>query len=95
MLEQFAKALAQIIFKKENQQFLEAQTEIKKTFDDLLGINYVLIQNISFDNLLNLFINNKTLEVEKCMIAAELLKEQAEILERAISSTRSNKGDLI
>ena len=88
LIEQFAQALAKILFKKENNE----QVIIK--LDDLsqqyLGIDIQMLNSMTSDEILSLFTVNGDLYFVKCFMAAELFRKECEANELIGASYDSN-----
>lgn len=81
MIEQFTQVLEKILFKKEHGQLEEARIDIDQAFTELLGLDHDAVRVLSLGGLLTLLKLNGRLDVERCRIAAGLLREEGEVLE--------------
>jgi len=81
MIEQFTMVLEKILFKKEHHMYQEARIDIDQAFTELLGLDHEAVRVLSLEGLFTLLKLNGRLDTERCKIAAELLKEDAEVLE--------------
>jgi len=81
MIEQFTQVLQKILFKKAQGQFEEARIDIDQAFTELLGLDHAVVRVLSPGGLLALLKLNGRLDVERCRIAAGLLREDGEVLE--------------
>ncbi|MBN1780967.1 hypothetical protein JW948_07585 [bacterium] len=79
LIEQAAQALAAILAKKESRLFEEARTDVKQAFQGLLGLDYELAYMLSPEESLTCFKNGDTLDIDRCMIVAELFRQDADI----------------
>lgn len=83
MIEQLVKVLAKILFNKEAGNYKEAINNIDIAFNNILGLDYNLINKLSAKDiisLLGIYKDNTTTSI-KCIVIAKLLKEKAEIEE--------------
>lgn len=81
MIEQLVNVLDNILFKKEAENYKEAISDIESSFNNILGLDYNLVNALSgkdIVSLLQISKDNATLGI-KCIIIAKLLKEKAEI----------------
>ncbi|MBD3289777.1 hypothetical protein GF337_13300 [candidate division KSB1 bacterium] len=81
MIEQFSNVLAQIIFNRQIKKYDLAETEIQKAYKDLLGSDREFILSLSDDAILRLFKSSSETGYERCIFIAELMKEEAQIIE--------------
>lgn len=89
MIEQMAKALAKILFNKEAGHQEEALKEIENTLDKTVGIDSVLLDTFSIDDIAEILgiSKDKSSGSMKCILAARLLKVKAELLSNADDDT--------
>ncbi len=82
MIEQMGKIIAQALLKKEEGNLEEAIKEINNSFGNLVGIDFKLFETLAGDNIAELLgiLKDKSTGSMKCIIAAKLLKEKAELL---------------
>lgn len=92
MIEQFTKILSRIIFNKENSNYEEARSEIENAFKNVLGFDYNITLVISHEDLLKLLKFDSEVNDAKCIVAAELLKKDGEILELMGNEKQSIKS---
>ncbi len=88
MIEQFSNVLAQIIFNREIKKYELAESEIQKAYKDLLGSDREFILSLSDDTILQLFKSSSDTGYERCVFIAELLNEEAQIVESKGGSAR-------
>jgi hypothetical protein len=81
LIEQFSRILARIISKKQAKAYTEALFEAENTYKRLIGLEAQLIHSLSDADLIEWLNTGDTLDIEKCVITAELLREEAEIKE--------------
>jgi tetratricopeptide (TPR) repeat protein len=81
MIEQLGIALARILKLKEAGKFDEAEIEISKTGKMFFGIDMNFIHNFSEEGIIELLKQSDSLDASKCIVLAELLKEEGEIYE--------------
>lgn len=83
MIEQLANVLAKIIFNKKAGNYEEAYSNIDSAFRNMLGLELNFIDKFSAEDIISLLSisDNPSAAGVKCIIAARLLKEKAEINE--------------
>lgn len=81
MIEQLNKVLSKILFNKEVKQFDNALVEIQTSGENFLGVKWKIIEQLSSDDIISLLKIGGELNVGKAIVAASLLKEEAEVLE--------------
>lgn len=81
MISSLARVLAKILFHKEAKQYDQAMEELQQAGKQLLGMNLLLLSSLSDKELIALLKLGERFDVEKCLAAAELLREQSEIQE--------------
>lgn len=81
MIEQLNKVLSKILFNKEVKQFDNALMEIQTSGEKFLGVKWKIIEQLSSDDIISLLKIGGELNVAKAIVAASLLKEEAEVLE--------------
>lgn len=81
LIEQFTMVLEKILFKKERRQYQEARIDIDQAFTELLGLDREAVRLLSLGGLLTILTLNGQLDIERCRIAAALLREEGEVLE--------------
>lgn len=82
LIEQLGQALIRIMKLKEAEQFNAAQIEINLAGKMLLGLDMELLRALSDEEIISLLKPTGELDSGKCLMAAELLKEEADIQER-------------
>jgi hypothetical protein len=80
LLEHFARALAQILLLKEQKQYTEAILEIDRTGELFFGMDFKLIKLLSDADLTGLLRSGGILDTDRCLVLADLLKVEADIL---------------
>jgi len=83
LIEQFFRALAGILLKKNKQQYTGALSEIASVYQNLLGLDSRQVRSLSYEELIEWLKIGGRFDAEKCLILATLLKEEAEIQELA------------
>lgn len=81
MIEQLNKVLSKILFNKEVKQFDNALVEIQTSGEKFLGVKWRIIEQLSSDDIISLLKIGGELNVGKAIVAASLLKEEAEVFE--------------
>ncbi len=79
LIEELAKAIAKILGLKKNKQYQEALEVIDRSFQRWLGLKSDLISFFSCDDLAEMMSAKEPLGAAKCILIAELLKEEADI----------------
>jgi hypothetical protein len=81
MIEQLGKILAKVMLNKTEKNYEEAKINIESAIENLLGINSQLLLSISNQNIAELLGMSKDNSIGsmKCIIAARLIKELADI----------------
>jgi hypothetical protein len=93
LIEQFAQALAKILFKKENnEQVIIKLDDLSKQY---LGIDIQMLNSMTSDEILSLFTINGDLYFVKCFMAAELFRKECEANELIGASYDSNFGNYL
>lgn len=90
MVSMLARMLARIIFLKNQKDFPDALLEIEATGRTLLGIDHVLIRQLSPAQLMGLLGTDPSLAIPKSYILGLLLKEEAEI--RSLTGEEEEAG---
>lgn len=81
MISSLARVLAKVLLHKEAKQYDQAMEELQQAGKQLLGMNLLLLNSLSDAELIALLNIGERFDVEKCLTAAELLREQSEIQE--------------
>ncbi len=89
LIEQLVKTLAIIFQLKKKEQYQEALSIIDQSFQQWLGLNSKLINSFSHKDLIEMLSLNKVLGVTKCIMLAELLKEEGDIYDAQGASGES------
>lgn len=79
MISSLARALAKVLLHKEAKQYDQAMEELQQAGKQLLGMNLLFLSSLSDEELIALLKLSERFDVEKCLAAAELLREQSEI----------------
>lgn len=79
MISSLARVLAKVLFHKEAKRYDQAMEELQQAGKQLLGMNLLLLNSLSDEELIALLKLGERFDVEKCLAAAELLREQSEI----------------
>lgn len=81
MVEQFTNALSKILFEKDKKNYKEARFEISNSFQNILGLDYELVSIVPTEDLMKFLKFDDRISNDKCLIAAELYRLDAEIFE--------------
>jgi hypothetical protein len=83
IIEQLAKVLAKVMLNKNEKNYEEAISNVENAFNTILGVNSQLLFSISEENLTGLFgiSRDKSIGSIKCIVAARLVKELADVHE--------------
>jgi hypothetical protein len=81
MMELFVRALAKICLLTEQRQYDEALAEIDRTGELFFGKDFKLYKILSEADLFRLLTSDGMLDANRCLVLAELLKAEGEILE--------------
>ena len=81
MIEQIAQVLAKVLFNKKAGNFAEAEINLENAFNNIIGLNSLLVSSLSTQDIITLLGINKDKQTAaiKCLFTAKLLKEKAEI----------------
>lgn len=81
MIQQLSNFIAKIITNKNAQNYDEALRNIDSAFENILGLNFNLLDTLSADDIAGLLgiSKDKSTGSMKCIVAARLLKEKAEV----------------
>lgn len=81
MIEQIVQALAKIIFNKKAGNLAEAEINLENAFNNIIGLNSLLVGTLSSQDIITLLRINKDKQTAavKCLFTAKLLKEKAEL----------------
>jgi len=81
MIEQLSGVLIKILFNKQTKDYVQAFFEINSAYKNLLGLDPEYIKALSEDEIVGMLTSNGSIDAEKSIIIAELLREEAEIIE--------------
>src|SRR5512136_2370405 len=81
LIEQFTRAMAQISGFRKAEQYPQAWEAIERAYGQLLGVDARLVHLLSEPDLIGFLKTGGEPDPSKCVIAAELLCEEAEIHE--------------
>jgi len=81
MVEQLARILARVAFNKNLKQYAQALMELDKAMKQLIGLDSKLIDSLTDDGILALIKFESSMDAEKGIIWAELMREKAEVIE--------------
>jgi hypothetical protein len=81
MIEQLTMALLRIMKLKEAGQLDIAEVEISKAGKMLLGFDMDFLRSLSDEGIITLITQSDSLDAGKCIVTAELLKQDGEIYE--------------
>jgi hypothetical protein len=81
MIQQLSNFIAKIITNKNAENYDEALRNIDSAFENILGLNFNLLDTLSADDIAELLgiSKDKSMGSMKCVVAARLLKEKAEV----------------
>jgi len=82
MIEQLGVFLTRILKLKEAEKFDAARMEIDRAGKTLLGLDMSLIRALSDEKIISLLQPTGSLDSGKCLLIAELLREEGDICER-------------
>jgi len=81
LIRRFTQAIIKILKAKDEQNFDIAFDEIKKVYNELIGIDPMLINSFSIPQIIEFLNKNPEYKKEKGLIVAKLLKEEGELVE--------------
>lgn len=81
LIEQLTGALSRILFKKENRDLNGAMEEINRAYTGLLGLDPEMIRSMPDAEIISFLEISGSTQYERCMIIAELKREEAGISE--------------
>jgi hypothetical protein len=81
MIHMLAQVVARLLKLRETNQYDEAHEVIRQTSRQFLGMDAKLLNSLSRDELIRLLALGDRFDVEKCVVAAELLRMTAELEE--------------
>ena len=81
MIEQLSAVLMKILFNKETKNYTQALLEIDSAYENLLGFDPDHIKTMSEGEIVGMLKSNGSIDAEKSIIMAVLLREEAEIKE--------------
>ena len=93
MMELFVRALAKILLLKEEKQYDEAMDEIDRTGEMFFGHDFKLFKILSEADLIRLLTSDGMLDLKRCLVLAELLGLEGEMLE--LQNKNEASGSLI
>jgi hypothetical protein len=79
MIAQLVKALQQILRLKESGRHDDAMREIDQAMQRICGLNSLLVNTLSEESLASTLRGGVTIDHGKCLVLAELLKEEGDI----------------
>jgi tetratricopeptide (TPR) repeat protein len=79
--EQFGRALAQVIYQRENEDYQGAHDFIDEQLRQMLGMGAGFVHTAPEETLLAMLTSMGALDIEKCWLLATLLKADGEIFE--------------
>lgn len=92
LIEQFTRAIAQISGFRKAEQYPQVLEAIERAYGQLLGVDARLVHLLSEPDLIGFLKTGGEPDPSKCVIAAELLCEEAEILELQSQPEESRRG---
>ena len=95
MIEQLVKVLSKVISNKKSGNYHKAIDNIKNAFQNILGLDYNLLDALSAEDIISLFkISNDDTKLSiNCIIIAKLFKEKADIKELINKENPSSVAD--
>lgn len=81
MAEMLGRALADILYSREIRDYAAAHELIEEQFRQILGVGAGFIHSVPEDTLLSMLTSFDTLDIEKCLMLAILLKAEGDIYE--------------
>jgi tetratricopeptide (TPR) repeat protein len=94
MIEQFTAMLAQVMFKRRNQNFAEAMELLTQAMKQLLGLNSKLVLAFSVKDLVALLSTQGQFDAAKGLLLSDMLKAEGELLlDEADGNTEVNEAD--
>lgn len=94
MVEQLTQALIHIMRQKAVHQYYEAQESINTASNGILGLDMSLLRLISDEQIIDFFRSDNEIDAGKCLVVAELLFHDSEIMEKIDSEDDFNFGYL-
>lgn len=89
LAEEVGRALAQIIYQRQIQDYSAAHDLIDEQFHQLLGMGTDFIHAVPEDTLVSMLTSFGTLDIDKCLLLATLLKVEGDIYEDQADSNSS------
>lgn len=91
LIEQLVQVLAKIVFNKKAGNLADAETDLENAFNNIVGLNSLLIESLSSQDIITLLNINKDKQAAavKSLFTAKLLKEKAEL--NSLSKKNSNQ----
>ncbi|NHN29782.1 DUF6483 family protein [Paenibacillus agricola] len=80
MIEQFTVTLAQVMFKRRNQNFVEAMELLTQAMKQLLGLNSKMVLALSVKDLIALLSTQGQFDAAKGLLLSDMLKAEGELL---------------
>ncbi len=81
MIEEFFKALAGIIMKRETKQYADAKTDLDGLSQQVTGFGLEHLKSLGAEGIKYVFSKDKDTENEKIYLAARMLKEEGLIFQ--------------
>lgn len=81
LIQQFANSLGAIVALKKARRLDEAEAAIAKVTKNLVGLELVTLRALPAQHLSDLFRSGGQLDLGKCLVAADILAEHAEVAE--------------
>lgn len=79
LIEQLTQVLNKILFSKEAKNLTEAKEIIRQAYPNMLGLDPDMIRSMSDVEIINFLKITGSTQYERCLMIAELLKEEASI----------------
>jgi tetratricopeptide (TPR) repeat protein len=79
MIEQFTVTLAQVMFKRRNQNFAEAMELLTQAMKQLLGLNSKMVLALSVKDLMALLSTQGQFDAAKGLLLSDMLKAEGEL----------------
>ena len=89
MIEQASRVMAQIIWRKQQRDYIGAHNFIDEQFKLLLGMGAGFIHSAPEETLLSMLTTAGELDTEKCWLLATLLKAEGELYQEQTDEDNS------
>ncbi|MFO7448113.1 MAG: DUF6483 family protein [Ignavibacteriaceae bacterium] len=86
LIEQLSVVLVKILFNKDKENYKEAAKEAESALSGIVGLDYNMLNSLSAEDIISLLNISDDTSGFKCIVAAKLLKEIADIKELSSNS---------